>query len=92
MGADAIFDNFGLIFGVMLVLAIVSTIVGLRTTWLQGTFLGRSKVDVEYDSTPERKSPEARLADLRSLRDSGAIDDAEYQRCRAEVLRDVTDG
>jgi cytochrome c-type biogenesis protein CcmI len=90
--SNGIFDHFGLIFGIILAIVVVTAIVGLRTTWLQGTFLGRSRVNVDYDDTQQRRTAEERLTELKRLRDQGVIEEAEYQSARAEVLRDVADG
>jgi hypothetical protein len=96
-----IFDGgFGILFVVIIVISIISAIVGLRTTWLSGTFLSRSRVDVKYgDHTPigtapapSARTPEQRLAELKRLKDGGVIDENEYATSRAAVLRDLADG
>jgi hypothetical protein len=89
---NGIFEHFPLIFGVILVVVVITALVGLRTEWLQGSFLERSRVNVDYDGTAERASVEERLGELERLRERGLIDDAEYRSSRAEVLRDVADG
>ncbi|MDX6663889.1 MAG: hypothetical protein QOG68_95 [Solirubrobacteraceae bacterium] len=97
------FDGgFGVLFVVIIVVSIVSAIVGLRTTWLSGSFMSRSRVDVKYDTPtatptatappPAGKTVEARLTELKRLKDSGVIDDAEYASSRAAVLKDIAAG
>lgn len=81
-------DDFGWYFWVIIVLAVVSTIVGLRTTWLSGTFMSRSRVNYSNTGAPG-KTVEQRLTELSGLKDKGVIDDAEYQRARTQILSDI---
>jgi hypothetical protein len=95
-------DNLTLIIAISVGLSIVCALIGLRTTWLAGSFFSRSRVNVATPpATPapaapqthaqqRPRSPEERLADLKGLRDRGVIDEAEYERTRAAVLQQMT--
>jgi hypothetical protein len=87
-----------LIIAISVGISLLAAIVGMRTTWLAGSFFTRSRVDVSSAAqpmavapTPVRvRTPEERLSDLKGLKDRGVIDDAEYERSRSAVLQQLT--
>jgi hypothetical protein len=89
-----------LIIAISVGISLLAAVVGMRTTWLAGSFFTRSRVDVSTAHqpmaaapapTPARvRTPEERLADLKGLKDRGVIDDAEYERSRSAVLQQIT--
>jgi hypothetical protein len=89
-----------LIIAISVAVSILAAIVGMRTTWMAGSFFSRSRVDVAPQpaptvtatpaQAPRRQTPEERLLNLKALKDKGVIDDAEYESSRAAVLKDVT--
>src|SRR3954447_1640788 len=95
-------SDFTLIIGISVAVSILAAVIGMRTTWLAGSFMSRSRVNVSTPTaavpapvqpvqTQQRsRTPEERLADLKGLRDRGVIDQAEYDRTRAAVLQQMT--
>ena len=90
-------SDLTLIIALSVGVSILCALIGLRTTWLAGSFFSRSRVNVATppaaaptQSQQRTRSPEERLADLKSLRDRGVIDAAEYERTRAAVLQQLT--
>jgi hypothetical protein len=89
-------SDLTLIIAISVGISILCAIIGLRTTWLAGSFFSRSRVNVATPPAPapaapqRTRSPEERLADLKSLRDRGVIDEAEYERTRAAVLQQLS--
>ena len=95
-------SDITLIVGISVAVSILAAIIGMRTTWLAGSFMNRSRVDISSTPAPapaaapapvrpaEVRTPEQRLADLKGLKDRGIIDDAEYERTRAAVLQQLT--
>src|SRR4051794_20453675 len=94
-------SDLTLIIAISVGISILCALIGMRTTWLAGSFMSRSRVDVSTAAaqTPapapapaqqRSRSPEERLADLKGLRDRGVIDEAEYDRTRAAVLQQMT--
>src|SRR3954447_14625029 len=94
-------SDLTLIIAVSVGVSILCALIGMRTTWLAGSFMSRSRVNVST-ATPvaaapapvqpqqRPRTPEERLADLKGLRDRGVIDQAEYDRTRAAVLQQMT--
>ena len=92
-------SDISLIIAISVGVSILCALIGLRTTWLAGSFFIRSRVNVATPQAPtpatvqpqqRPRSPEERLADLKSLRDRGVIDEQEYDRTRAAVLQQMT--
>ena len=92
-------SDISLIIAISVGVSILCALIGLRTTWLAGSFFSRSRVNVATPTAPtpapvqpqqRPRSPEERLADLKSLRDRGVIDEQEYDRTRAAVLQQMT--
>ena len=94
-------SDITLIVAVSVGVSILAAVIGMRTTWLAGSFMSRSRVNVSTPPAPvapapvqatqqKARTPEERLSDLKSLKDRGVIDQAEYDRTRAAVLQQMT--
>ena len=91
-------SDLSLIIAISVGISIICALIGMRTTWLAGSFMSRSRVDVStaapapVPAQPQQRprTPEERLADLKGLRDRGVIDQAEYDRTRAAVVQQMT--
>ena len=94
-------SDITLIVAISVGVSILAAVIGMRTTWLAGSFMSRSRVNVSTPApvaaapapvAPQQnaRTPEERLADLRSLKERGVIDQAEYDRSRAAVLQQLT--
>jgi len=95
-------SSFTLIIAISVAFSILAAIIGMRTTWMAGSFFNRSRVNVSNPgpaptvtpvaAAPAQRSrtPEERLADLQGLKARGVIDEAEYNRSREAVLQQIT--
>jgi hypothetical protein len=99
-------DDFTGFFLLMVPLAIAGAVIGLRRDWNEGTFFGRSRVDLTNSRDPDDrpdlpiptalserpKTPEARLAEVARLKERGVISQEEHDRLRADILEDLAEG